>query len=47
MGAAPLSALPGLTNSAPQFTVNRASKGDRLPMAPAVQLRQCSMVGAD
>jgi hypothetical protein len=38
-GAAPLSALPGLTNSAPQFTVNRASKGDRLPMAPAVQLR--------
>jgi hypothetical protein len=38
MGAAPLSALPGVTNSAPQFTVNRISKGDRLPMirTPAV-----------
>jgi hypothetical protein len=32
MGAAPLSALPGLTNSAPQFTINQFSKGDRLPM---------------
>jgi hypothetical protein len=39
MGAAALSAPPGLTNSAPQFTVNRLSKGDRLPMtrAPAVR----------
>jgi hypothetical protein len=38
MGAAPLSALPGVTNSAPQFTVNRISKGDRLPIirTPAV-----------
>jgi len=38
-GATPLSALPGITNSAPQFTVNRFSKGDRLPMmrAPTVQ----------
>jgi hypothetical protein len=33
MGAAPLSnvtAPPGLTNSAPQFTVNQLRKGDRL-----------------
>jgi len=41
MGAAPLSNVtaPGLMNSAPQFTVNRFSKGDRLPMtrAPAVR----------
>jgi len=41
MGAAPLSnvAAPGLLNSAPQFTVNRVSKGDRLPInrTPAVQ----------
>ena len=39
MGAAPLSARPEATNSAPQFTVNRISKGDRLPMmrAPAVR----------
>jgi hypothetical protein len=39
VGAAPLSALPGHTNNAPQFTVNRLGKGDRLPMmgSPAVQ----------
>jgi hypothetical protein len=39
MGAAPLSALPGVANSAPQFTVNRINKGDRLPMmrAPAAR----------
>jgi hypothetical protein len=41
MGAAPLSnvAAPGLMNSAPQFTVNRFGKGDRLPMTrtPAVR----------
>ena len=39
MGAAPLSAPPGLTNSAPRFTVNRLSKGDRLAMTrvPAVR----------
>jgi len=39
MGAAPLSAPPGLTNSAPQFTVNRFDKSDRLSMTrtPAVQ----------
>ena len=41
MCAAPLSnvsALPELTNSAPQFTVNRYRKGERLPMTgtPAV-----------
>ena len=41
MGAAPLSnvtAPPGLTNSAPQFIVNRFRKGDRLSMTrnPAV-----------
>jgi hypothetical protein len=41
MGAAPLwnvAAAPGLTNSAPQFTVNQLRKGDRLPMTrtPAV-----------
>jgi hypothetical protein len=33
MGAAPyVTRALGLTNSAPQFTVNRLSKGDRLPM---------------
>ena len=33
MGAAPYAATaPGLANSAPQFTVNRLSKGDRLPL---------------
>jgi len=32
MGAAPLSALPEVTNGAQQFTVNRISKGDRLPV---------------
>jgi hypothetical protein len=41
MGAAPSSNVtaPGLVNSAPQFTVNRLSKGDRLPMTrnPAVR----------
>jgi hypothetical protein len=39
MGAAPYgTSAPGLTNSAPEFTVNRLSKGDRLPMTPpAVQ----------
>jgi hypothetical protein len=40
MGAAPLLATaPGLTNSTPQFTVNRFHKGDRLPMTrtPAVR----------
>jgi hypothetical protein len=34
-GAAPLwnvATAPGLTNSAPQFTVNRFRKGNRLPM---------------
>jgi hypothetical protein len=32
MGAAPYAATAGLTNSAPQFTVNQFRKGDRLPM---------------
>jgi hypothetical protein len=35
MGAAPLwnaDPAPGLINSAPQFTVNRLRKGNRLPM---------------
>jgi hypothetical protein len=35
MGAAPLwnvATAPGLTNSAPQFIVNRFRKGNRLPM---------------
>jgi hypothetical protein len=33
MGAAPyVTTTLGLTNSAPQFTVNRLSKGDRLPI---------------
>jgi hypothetical protein len=41
IGAAPLSnvtASPGLTRSAPQFTVNQLRKGDRLPVTkrPAV-----------
>jgi hypothetical protein len=40
MGTAPLLATaPGLTNSTPQFTVDRFHKGDRLPMttSPAVR----------
>lgn len=32
MGAAPYAATAGLTNSAPQFTVNQLRKGDRLQM---------------
>jgi hypothetical protein len=32
IGAAPYAAPAGLTNSAPQFTVNQFRKGDRLPM---------------
>jgi hypothetical protein len=38
MGAAPLwnvATTPGFANSAPQFTINRFRKGDRLPMARA------------
>ena len=41
MGAAPLSNVtaPGLMNSAPQITLNRFGKGDRLPTTrtPAVR----------
>jgi hypothetical protein len=32
MGAGRYAATAGLTNSAPQFTVNQFRKGDRLPM---------------
>ena len=42
IGAAPLSsvnATPRLTNSAPQFTVNRFSKGNRLPMTKTLAVR--------
>jgi hypothetical protein len=35
MGAAPYAATAGLTNSAPQFTVNQFRKGDRLPVTRA------------
>jgi len=44
-GAAPLSAE--VTNSAPQFTVNRIGKGDRLPMprTPAVRHRKHHLSG--
>lgn len=38
MGAVPYAATAGLTNSAPEFTVNQFRKGDRLLMTrtPAV-----------
>jgi hypothetical protein len=39
VGAAPPSALPSLTNGAPQFTVNRLGKGDRLPMTRTAPVR--------
>jgi hypothetical protein len=54
MGAAPLwnvATAPGLTNSAPQFTVNRFRKGDRLPTTriPAVwhDLRMPQSLGSE
>jgi hypothetical protein len=52
MGAAPLpnlAAPPGLTNSAPPFTVNRFSKADRLPITrtPAVQQGKRRLIDGD
>jgi len=49
MGAAPsATTAQGLTNSAPQFTVNRADKGDRLPIRrPAVQHRVSRLLDTD
>jgi len=50
MGAAPyVTTAQGLTNSAPQFTVNRRDKGDRLPMTrhPAVQHRVSRLLDSD
>jgi hypothetical protein len=43
MGAAPyVATATGLTNSAPQFTVNRFSKSDRLPMTMTPAMRHGS-----
>jgi hypothetical protein len=50
MGAAPyVTTAQGLTNSGPQFTVNRLGKGDRLPMTrhPAVQHRLSRLLDSD
>jgi hypothetical protein len=50
MGAAPYATTAQeLTNSAPQFTVNRLDKGDRLPMTrhPAVHHRLSRLLDSD
>ena len=50
MGAAPyVTTAQGLTNSAPQFTVNRRDKRDRLPVTrhPAVQHRLSRLLDSD
>ena len=49
MGAAPYATTAqGLTNSATQVTVNRADKGDRLPIRhPAVQHRVSRLLDTD
>jgi hypothetical protein len=47
MGAAPLwnaAVAPGLMNSAPQFTVDRFRKGNRLPMTRTPAARQDLLV---
>lgn len=42
LGAAPSNVTPGLANDPAQFSVNRAAKGDRLPVTrvPAPRLPQ-------
>ena len=50
MGAAPyVTRAQGLTNSAPQFTVNRLDKSDRLPLTrhSAVQRRLSRLLDTD
>ena len=49
MGAAPYATTAqGLTNGAPQVTVNRADKGDRLPIRhPAVHHRVSRLLNTD
>jgi hypothetical protein len=48
MGAAPYAATaPGLTNSAPQFTVNQFRKGDRLPMTRTRAVRHRRLIDGD
>jgi hypothetical protein len=50
MAAAPyVTTAQGLTNGAPQFTVNRLDKGDRMPMTrhPTVQHRLSRSLDSD